>query len=77
MKSNELKDMTTSERNVKFTELKKELMKLNAQIAVGTVPKSPGMVKQIKKNIARIMTFNNQPNNKNIKSTKKEVTEKA
>ncbi len=34
--------------------LKKELMSLRAQVAMGTTPKSPGQVKSIKKTLARI-----------------------
>ena len=48
------------------TDLKKaahyleELIKINAQISTGTTPKSPGQVKQIKKNIAKILTILHQ-----------------
>ena len=42
--------------NVKLLDLKKELIKVNAQIAIGTTPKSPGQVKAIKKTIAKILT---------------------
>jgi len=41
----------------KMTELKKELMKINSQIATGTVPKSPGKVREIKRSIAKILTI--------------------
>jgi len=41
----------------RITELKKELMKINSQIAIGTLPKSPGKVKSIKRTIARILTI--------------------
>ena len=44
----------------KLIELKKELMKLNSQIAIGTVPKSPGKVKEIKRTIAKILSINNE-----------------
>ncbi len=44
----------------KLVELKKELMKINSQIAIGTVPKSPGKVKEIKRAIAKILTIKNQ-----------------
>ena len=44
----------------KLIELKKELMKLNSQIAIGTVPKSPGKVKEIKRTIAKILSVNNE-----------------
>lgn len=44
----------------KVTELKKELMKVNSQIAIGTVPKSPGKVRVMKKTIAKILTIKKQ-----------------
>lgn len=44
----------------KILELKKELIKINAQIAIGTVPKNPGQVRNIKKTIAKILTIQNQ-----------------
>ena len=36
--------------------LKKELMSLKAQVAMGTTPKSPGQIRSIKKTLARIIT---------------------
>ena len=41
----------------KSIELKKELMKVNSQIAIGTLPKSPGKVKEMKRTIAKILTI--------------------
>ncbi|MEA2036386.1 MAG: 50S ribosomal protein L29 [Nanoarchaeota archaeon] len=60
MKAKEIRLMSKQDLNVKFEELKKELVKLNAQISTGTTPKSPGQVKQVKKNIARILTILNE-----------------
>lgn len=45
----------------KIMDLRKQLLKLNSQIAVGTIPENPGKVKQIKKEIARILTIMNEP----------------
>lgn len=55
----------------KISELKKELMKINSQIAIGTVPKSPGKVKAMKKTIAKILTI------KNIKTSAKNRKEES
>ena len=55
----------------KISELKKELMKINSQIAIGTVPKSPGKVKVMKKTIAKILTI------KNIKTSVKNRKEES
>lgn len=57
MKKKELKSMSDQDLKIRLEELKKELMKFNTQIATGTTPKSPGQVKNTKKNIARIITF--------------------
>ncbi len=56
MKAKELSGMGEKELNSKLAELRMELIKQNAQVAVGTTPKSPGLIKQMKKNIARILT---------------------
>ena len=56
MKIKELRGMDIESLNVKLLDLKKELIKVNAQIAIGTTPKSPGQVKAIKKTIAKILT---------------------
>ncbi|MBW2988983.1 50S ribosomal protein L29 [Candidatus Woesearchaeota archaeon] len=60
MKIKELRSMGKEDLEAKLAELRKELIKLNAQIATGTTPKSPGQAKQIKKNIARILTILNE-----------------
>lgn len=44
----------------KATELKKELMKLNSQIAIGTIPKKPSKVKELKRTIAKILTIKHE-----------------
>ncbi len=44
----------------KLVELKKELMKINSQVATGTIPKNPGKIRVIKRTIARILTIKNQ-----------------
>ena len=57
MKAKELKVLNEFELESKTVELKKELMKLNSQIAIGTIPKNPGKVREIKKTIAKILTI--------------------
>ncbi len=41
-------------------ELRKELMKLAAQVAIGTVPKNPGAIRKNRRMIARILTILNE-----------------
>ena len=40
----------------KLNELKKELIKINSQRAIGTIPEKPGRIKEIRRTIARINT---------------------
>lgn len=60
-KAKAIRGMGKEQMLQKITELKKELLKMNSQIAVGTTPESPGRVKQIKKEIARIFTIMSEP----------------
>ena len=53
----EIKSMGVEDLKGRLEELRKDLIKQNAQIATGTTPKNPGQVKQIKKTIARILTI--------------------
>lgn len=62
----ELKGMRAEEMNTKVRELRKELVKHNAQISTGTPPKSPGLVREIKKTIARLQTRINNMEKKDI-----------
>ena len=57
---NSLKDDVLDE---KLRDFRTELMKFRSQIASGTVPRSPGRIKLIKKNIARIYTIKTQRGN--------------
>lgn len=53
----EFKQMNAMQLTEKLTDLKKELMKIKTQISSGTTPENPGKVKEVKKTIARILTF--------------------
>ena len=57
--------------NEKIVEMKKELVKLNAQVVIGTALKNPGQIKKIKKTIARILTIGDHK--KSGKTKKPEV----
>ena len=56
MKNIDVTKMSKPELEAKVLELRKELIKLNAQTATGTTPKNPKQIKQDKKYIARILT---------------------
>jgi len=65
MKFKELKNLTKEDLLNKKVELKKELMRDYAQISSGTTPKSPGMIKQRRRTIARIEMLLNSKEEKN------------
>ena len=48
--------MSKEEIQAKVLELRKELIKLNAQTATGTTPKNPRQIRTTKKNVARLLT---------------------
>ncbi len=56
MKSKDIKSMSKEKIESQVLELRRELIKLNTQVATGTTLKNPGQVKNIKKNIARLLT---------------------
>ncbi|MFH0977959.1 MAG: 50S ribosomal protein L29 [Candidatus Woesearchaeota archaeon] len=58
--------MQKSELEAKLSELRKDLMKQNAQIATGTTPKSPGQIRNSKRTIARILTQLNREQTKEV-----------
>jgi large subunit ribosomal protein L29 len=55
MKINEIRNLDNKTLDEKLSELKNEMIKINAQIAIGATPKNPGQVKKIKKTIARVL----------------------
>jgi len=57
MKTKELRQLNDQELHGKSAEINQELMKERAQIAIGTFPKSPGKIKQMRKTIAKIKTI--------------------
>ncbi len=55
----ELKALGDAALKSRMAELRKELMKYNAQVAIGTIPKNPGAIRRGKRMIARIFTIIN------------------
>jgi ribosomal protein L29 len=68
MKSKEIRNLDSLSAKEKILELKKELVKINAQISIGSSIKSPGQARKIKKTIARIITISHKTPNQ-IKET--------
>ena len=54
MKYAKLKELSTADREKKLIEAKKDLLKLNGQVATGTIPKSPGQIRELKRTIAKL-----------------------
>lgn len=72
IKKTERKSMDAVTARKRLGELKIELMKMKAQVAVGTNIESPGRIKAAKRNIARLLTLLND-----MRKNKKEVNKKA
>ncbi len=72
MKIKEIRSMDKKGLDDKLVELKKELIKLNAQVAVGASIKNPGQVKKVKKSIARVLSVAEEKKNAPKKEVKKE-----
>jgi ribosomal protein L29 len=70
MKFADMKKLPKDELNKKLEELKTEMMKLNAQIAVGTTPKNTKQIRDIKRTIAQAETLKQQSFEKQVKALK-------
>lgn len=57
LKAKELRDLTTEKRREKLNELKSELMHEKGVAAMGGSPPSPGKIRQLRMNIAKILTI--------------------
>ena len=53
----DLRSLSNEELNIRLKEFRKELLKLSVEAASGANPSSPGKIKQVKKNVARILTI--------------------
>jgi large subunit ribosomal protein L29 len=70
MKYTDIKKLSKDELDKKVQELKTELMKLNAQIAVGTTPKNTKQIRDMKRTLAKIETLRKQNFEKQVKALK-------
>lgn len=57
IKKNDLKKMNKEDLNKNLLDIKKELMILKSKASTGTALESPGKIKAVKRNIARMITF--------------------
>ncbi|HLD33104.1 MAG TPA: 50S ribosomal protein L29 [Candidatus Nanoarchaeia archaeon] len=75
MKMKDIRSLKGKEVQDKLNEIRKELMKTNAQIALGATPKNPGNVRVMKRTIARILMEKSHPTpEKSAKNARKEVS---
>lgn len=56
----EIRDMTPTERAAELEELETELLNSKAVQAAGGAPENPGRIKELRKTIARIKTIQNE-----------------
>ena len=71
MKNIELKQMSKDQLMEKLVDLRKDLMRLNTQRATKTVPENPANIKNLRRNVARVLTFMKQKNSMEVKTEKK------
>ena len=69
-KRKELAQMSLDQLDKQYTDLKKELMKLNMQKSSGTPPENPGLVRATRKAIARIHTYKTQKKKQSVEEKK-------
>ena len=81
IKKNELKQLNEPQINQKLFDLKKELLKLNSQRAMGTTLENPGKIKLVKKTVAKLYTrltqIKNKPSNASNEAKKALVEKKT
>jgi ribosomal protein L29 len=70
MRFKDIKKMPKDELDKKLYEMKTELMKLSAQIAIGTTPKNTKQVRDIKRALAKIETLRQQNFEKQVMTLK-------
>jgi len=74
LRSKEISEMSSEDLDKHLYELRKDLMKINGVLASGGVPEDVGKVREIKRTIARILTYKKilekKPKKEENKSTK-------
>ena len=77
LRTHEILDMTPEEREAKLKELRDDLMYERGVAAMGGAPPSPGRIRALRKNIARLLTVLNQEETRKgvIKSVKEGTQE--
>lgn len=60
MRTKDIREMSNEELEKKITDLKNDLMKDKAQVSSGAPPKSPALIRNRRRDIARMKTILNQ-----------------
>jgi len=53
----ELRSLSPAEMHSRMVDIHKELIKMNAQVATGTIPKNPHQIRNSRRTISRILTI--------------------
>ena len=53
----ELRSLSQTELQARMADIHKELIKVNAQVATGTIPKNPHQIRNAKRTVSRILTI--------------------
>tara|TARA_Y100000310_G_scaffold109219_1_gene107660 strand:- start:317 stop:532 length:216 start_codon:yes stop_codon:yes gene_type:complete len=56
LRNKEIKELNVKQRNDKLRDLRKEMISIRSQIALGSTPENPGRTKEVKRTIARLIT---------------------
>ena len=66
MKYTEIKNLNEAEKTKMINDFKMKLVKLNLQVSTGTTLKNTKEIREIKKHIARILTYISQNRMKSV-----------
>ncbi|EQB68282.1 50S ribosomal protein L29 [Cuniculiplasma divulgatum] len=64
LKPDQLRKMNKDERDERMKELKENLLRQRASVAMGGSPLNPGLIKSIRRQIARIRTVDHEEETK-------------
>lgn len=53
----ELRSLSPAEMHARMADIHKELIKMNAQVATGTIPKNPHQIRNSRRTVSRILTI--------------------
>ena len=72
LRTSEIREMNTEERQKKLKELRNDLMHERGVAAMGGAPASPGRIRAIRSNISRLLTIIQEEETKGEEAVKEE-----